>query len=163
MKTLQRRGFYSMITALVLGFALCGQLLAAPPVVDAYSRFRDGPILLFSTYPGHNGTAQDLVHLDVTSGLYVILAKGFFRAHAGGGTNLDCKLIAGGDSDHIRAGVDGREDFRTFEESFSLNVLHYFQSAGTIVLRCSCEVDDADMSALKVTAVRVNSFWNLPE
>jgi hypothetical protein len=33
----------------------------------------------------------------------------------------------------------------------------------TIVLRCSCDADDADLHSLKVTAMRVNSYWNLSE
>src|SRR5882724_3763266 len=112
MTTSRYRSIYSWITTLALGFLSCQQLLAAPPVVDAYSRFRDGPFFLRSTAshnPEPNGTVQDVVSLDVTPGLYVIFAKGFAKAHGGGGTKLDCKLIAGGDSDHIRVGVDGRE------------------------------------------------------
>src|SRR3954470_10600220 len=158
-----RRNMYSWLTALALGFVLCHQALAAPPVVDAYSRFRDGPIHLPSTAGFPSGGVQDLVHLDVTAGLYVIFAKGFVRPHAGGGTALDCRLVAGADSDRIRVSVDGRDVFRTDEDTFALNVLHYYPSGGTIVLRCSCDADDADLFSLKVTAMRVNSFWNLSE
>ncbi|HEV8580385.1 MAG TPA: hypothetical protein VGX68_15060 [Thermoanaerobaculia bacterium] len=166
MKTPRSRGIYTWITFLALGFLSCQQLLAAPPVVDAYSRFRNGPFFLKSTAshnPEPNGTVQDVVKLDVTSGLYVIFAKGFVKAHGGGGTKLDCKLVAGADSDHVRVGVDGRENFRTNEEAFALNVLHSFSSNGTIVLRCSCDADDADLSSLKVTAIRVKSYWNLAQ
>jgi hypothetical protein len=60
-------------------------------------------------------------------------------------------------------GVDGRDYFRTDEEAFTLNVLHYFSAAGTVILRCSCDADDADLHSLKVTAIRVNSYWNVPE
>jgi hypothetical protein len=166
MKTFQRRGMYSLITALVLGFSLCGQLLATPPVVDAYSRFRNGPVFLLSTAsqnPYPNGTVEDIVNLDVTAGLYVIFAKGYVKTHGNGGTLLDCKLVAGADSDRIHVGVDARYNLRTDEEPFSLNVLHYFPNPGTIVLRCSCDADDADLYSLKVTAIRVNSYWNVPQ
>ncbi len=165
MRILQRRTFCSGILALMLGFAVCDQVSAAPPVVDAYSRFRDSFFLLStaSHNPFPNGTVQDVVNLEVTPGLYVIFAKGFVKAHGGGGTKLDCKLIAGVDTDHIRVGVDGRDDFRTDEEAFALNVLHYYPSGGTIVLRCSCDADDADLGSLKVTAIRVNSYWNLSQ
>ena len=166
MRTLKLRNISSLIMALVLGFLLCGQAFAGPPVVDAYSRFRNGTVFLSALgyhYPDPPGTVLDVINLDVTPGLYVIFAKGYATAHGGGGTKLDCNLVAGGDSDHIRVGVDGRDDFRTDEEAFSLNVLHYFSAAGTIVLRCSCDADDADLHALKVTAMRVNSYWNVPQ
>lgn len=166
MRILKLRTITPWMMALALGFLLCGQAFAGPPVVDAYSRFRDGPVFLSALgyhWPDPPGTVLDVVNLDVTPGLYVIFAKGYATAHGGGGTKLDCNLIAGGDSDHIRVGVDGRDNFRTDEEGFSLNVLHYFTAAGTIVLRCSCDADDADLHALKVTAVRVNSYWNVPQ
>jgi|GEM_PF-3487726 len=155
----------SLTLALIFGFLLCGQAFAGPPVVDAYSRFRDSFFLLStaSHYPDPNGTVQDVVNLDVTAGLYVIFAKGYATAHGGGGTKLDCKLIAGADTDRSRVGVDGRDNFRTDDEAFSLNVLHYFPAAGTVVLRCSCDADDADLHFLKVTAIRVNSYWNLSQ
>ncbi|HEY2295326.1 MAG TPA: hypothetical protein VGM86_31880 [Thermoanaerobaculia bacterium] len=161
-----RRSVYPWILTLMLGLVVSNQVFAAPPVVDAYSRFRDGPILLLSTAshnPYPNGTVVDLVHLDVTAGLYVIFAKGYVTPHGGGGTALDCKLVAGVDTDHIRVSVDGRDVYRTDEDTFALNVLHYFPSGGTIVLRCSCDADDADLHSLKVTAMRVNSYWNLSE
>jgi hypothetical protein len=158
-----RRSVSSWLTALALGFVLCGQAFAAPPVVDAYSRFRDGPVHVASSGVFPPGGVQDIVHLDVTAGLYVIFAKGYVSPHDGGGTALDCKLVAGADSDHIRVSVDGRDVFRTDEDTFALNVLHYFPSGGTIVLRCSCDADDADLHSLKVTAMRVNSYWNLSE
>ena len=158
-----RRIVSSWITALALGFVLCHQTFAAPPVVDAYSRFRDGPIRVASSGVFPSDGVQDIVHLDVTAGLYVIFAKGYVSPHAGGGTALDCKLVAGADSDHIRVSVDGRDVYRTDEDTFALNVLHYFPSGGTIVLRCSCDADDADLHSLKVTAMRVNRYSNLSE
>jgi len=78
---------------------------------------------------------------------------------------VDCKLIAGADTDRTRVGVDARYNLRTNEEAFSLNTLHYFTSAGTIILKCSCDPygDDVNLYNLKVTAMRVNSYWNLSE
>ena len=78
---------------------------------------------------------------------------------------MDCKLIAGADTDRTRVGVDARYNLRTNEEAFSLNTLHYFTSAGTIILKCSCDPygDDVNLYNLKVTAMRVNSYWNLSE
>ena len=87
MTTSRSRNIYSWITTLALGFLSCQQLLAAPPVVD-----RDGPFFLRSTAshnPEPNGTVQDVVSLDVTPGLYVIFAKGFAKAHGGGGRSYD--------------------------------------------------------------------------
>jgi hypothetical protein len=167
MKTFKVRAVGCFLLALGLGFLMVEAASATPPVVDAYSRFKNGPFFLLSTAshnPFPNGTVQDIVHLDVTPGLYVIFAKGFAVDHSGfGGTVVDCKLIAGVDSDHVQVGVDARDDLRTDREPFSLNVLHNFTTAGTIVLRCSCDADDADLSSLKVTAMRVNSYWNLSE
>jgi hypothetical protein len=144
--------------ALVLGLVLCGQAWAEPPVAEAYSRFRNGPVFLAA------GETQDVVHLDVTAGLYVIFAKGYAKVTYGG-TTVDCKLIAGADTDRIKVGVDDRDVLRTDVEAFSLNVLHYFTSAGTILLRCygDWSGDDVDLYQLKVTAMRVNSYWNLSE
>ena len=161
MRTSQRVRLHVAFMAFALCFVLCDHVSAAPPVVDAYSRFRDGPVFLTaSVIP----TFHNVTTLDVTPGLYVIFAKGFVATHGiVGGTKLDCRLVAGADSDRIRVGVDSRNDFRTDEEAFSLNVLHNFSSAGTIVLKCACDADDADLSFLKITAVRVKSYWNLPQ
>lgn len=60
-------------------------------------------------------------------------------------------------------GADARYNLRTDEEALSLNTLHYFTNPWTIVLRCSCDADDADLYSLKVTAIRVNSYWNLSQ
>jgi len=147
-----------LITALVLGLVLCRQAWAAPPVADAYSRFRNGPVFLVA------GQTDEVVHLDVTAGLYVIFAKGYAKVTYGA-TTVDCKLVAGADTDHIKIGVDDRDYLRTDAEAFSLNTLHYFTSAGTIVLKCSGDWsgDDVDLYNLRVTAMRVYSYWSLSE
>jgi len=146
------------ITALVLGLVLCGQAWAEPPVAEAYSRFKNGPVFLPA------GETQEVVHLDVTAGLYVIFAKGYAKVTYGA-TTVDCKLVAGADTDRVKVGVDDRDYLRTDIEAFSLNVLHYFTSAGTIVLKCydDWSGDDVELNYLKVTAMRVNSYWNLSE
>jgi len=167
MKIFKVRAAGSFLLALGLGFLMVEAASAGPPVVDAYSRFKDGPFFLLSTAshnPFPNGTVQDIVHLDVTPGLYVIFAKGFAVDHSGfGATVVDCKLIAGADFDHVQVGLEAGDSLRSDREAFSLNVLHNFTAAGTIVLRCSCDADDADLYFLKVTAMRVNSYWNLSE
>lgn len=160
MRASRRFRFSSLLLALVLGFALCQQALAGPPVAEAYSTFDDGPIFV----PGSVvWTFHDIATLDVTPGLYVIFAKGYFKTHGGGGTLLDCRLIAGADNDRVRVGADGRDDHRTNYNSFALNVLHNFTSAGSVVLKCACDADDADLGFIKITAMRVNSYWNVPQ
>ena len=139
--------------------------------VDAYSRFRDGPIELVSTAshnPYPNGTVKEVASLDVPEGLYVIFAKGFVKLEHYGGTKLDCNLIAGKDFDHIRVGIDATEDGkanakRSDESGFALNVLHKFTGPGTISLKCSCDADDVYLNALKITALHVNSYLNTPQ
>jgi hypothetical protein len=160
MRASRRVKFSSLLLALVLGFALCQQALADPPVAEAYSTFDNGPIFV----PGSVvQTFHDIATLDVTPGLYVIFAKGYFKTHGGGGTLLECRLIAGADNDRVKAGADGRDDHRTNYEDFTLNVLHNFTSSGSVVLKCACDADDADLGFVKITAMRVNSFWNVPQ
>ena len=157
MRTPRYHRMCSWIIALVLGLVLGEQAWAAPPVVDAYSKFRNGPV--FIPY----GDTQEVVHLDVTPGLYVIFAKGYAKVE-GGGAKVECKLLAGAASDRVRIGVDTRIT-ETAEEAFSLNVLQNFTSAGTIILKCTCGPygDDVNLNYLRVTAMRVNSYWNLSE
>ena len=158
-----------LCAGVVLFFRPATKVEGAP--VDAYSRYRDGPVELVSTAshnPEPNGTVKDVESLDVPEGLYVIFAKGFAKVEHEGGTKLDCNLIAGKDFDHIRVGVDASEDGkahakRSDESAFALNVLHRFQGPGTIILKCSCDADDVYLNALKITALRVNSYLNTPQ
>jgi hypothetical protein len=108
------------------------------------------------------GQIEEVLHLEVPSGLYVIFAKGYAKVTYGA-NNVDCKLVAGADTDRVRIGVDERDYLRTDEEAFSLNVLHYFPSGGTIVLKCAGDYSGSsfvDLYWLKMTAMRVNSYWN---
>jgi hypothetical protein len=136
--------------------------------LDAYSRFRDGPVTVWSSStqgsqpPGVIGPTT-VAKLDVPAGLYVIFAKGYAKLKGGGGTKVHCKLIAGADFDHVKVGIDGRDDHRTDEAGFALNVLHEFDKAGTIKLECSCDADDIILHYIKITALHVASYSNLPE
>lgn len=99
-----RRTLYALsLTTLFVIFCLSqGRTAAVPaPPLDAYSRFRDGPVFLLSTAsqnPGPSGTVEQVCSLDVPAGLYVIFAKGVAKVHGGGGTKLSCTLSAGGTS-----------------------------------------------------------------
>jgi len=136
-------------------------------VVDAYSRFRDGPVFVPADVGVQNPTKHQVATLDVTAGLYAIFAKGFVKTHGGGGSKVECLLSAGQDSDRDRLGVSRQDSdgdkVRTDEEAFALNVMHAFSSLGTISLKCSADSDDVDFSSVKITAIRVKSYINLPQ
>ena len=136
-------------------------------VVDAYSRFRDGPVFVPGDVGVQNPTKHQVATLDVTAGLYAIFAKGFVKAHGGGGSKVECQISADADSDRARLGVSRQDSdgdkLRTDEEAFALNVMHAFNGLGTISLKCSADADDVDFSSVKITAIRVNSYINLPQ
>jgi len=114
-----------------------------------------------------NPTKHQVATLDVTAGLYAIFAKGFVKTHGGGGSKVECQISAGQDSDRARLGISRQDSdgdkVRTDEEAFALNVMHAFSSLGTISLKCSADSDDVDFSSVKITAIRVNSYINLPQ
>lgn len=129
---------------------------------DAFSRWRDGPVFVPSN------TNVQLASLAVPAGSYVIFGKGYAKLHGGGGTKLALQLTAGSDFDRLRVGIDATENHvtharRSDETGFALNVLHSFAAPGTITLTCSCDADDLDVSFIKITAIHVTSFSNLPE
>ena len=174
---LRHRASSAIVVAILVLLLSAGVVLfkTAPKVegaqLDAYSRYRDGPVELISTAshnPGPNGTIKEVASLDVPAGLYVIFAKGFVKLEHGGGTKLDCNLIAEQDFDHIRVGIDATEDQKTNarrsdESAFALNVLHKFAGPGKISLKCSCDADDVYLNSLKITALHVNRYLNTPQ
>lgn len=157
-----------LLSAGVLFFHTATKVEGAP--VDAFSRFRDGPVKLTSSYGFAPGTVKpkEVASLDVPEGLYVIFAKGVAKLANGSWTKLDCALSAGTDFDRVRVGIDASLDLKanvqkSDESPFALNVLHRFTSPGTISLKCICDADDVDLSFLKITALHVNSYLNTPQ
>jgi hypothetical protein len=115
-------------------------------------------------------TTLQVASLDVPAGLYVIFAKGVATDHPRntGGNELHCTLAAGQDLDRANVGIEGRllddAQLQGDTQTFALNVLHQFNSPGTITLTCTAlGGNPIDVSFIKITAMHVNSYSSLPQ
>lgn len=120
----------------------------APPV-DAYSKYRDGPI----TVPGIETTLASLTI--PKAGKYVIVAKAYVTTTENSNwTNVLCVLSAGGDNDSSAGGNTSQ-----YASALALNVVHQFAGAGSVALRCVSD-NPAYAHFIKITAIRVGTLTN---
>lgn len=126
---------------------------------DAFSTFRD------AQYAIPNGGAQQTVLTlgDLPAGRYAISAKAVLNHNENSERYVTCRLGAESDEDLTVVGLGPQSGFLDVD-GVSLNVVHEFGAAGTVVL--SCNNSGATPSAVlaserKITAIRVASLSNV--
>jgi hypothetical protein len=125
--------------------------MGEPGPSEAFSAFRDsvGPI------PSSGATVASLPI--PSPGNYVIFAKAWMRSSSAG-SGAGCQLVAGGDFDSSMTGLSGPSSI--YAGSVALNVVHGFNVAGTVDLKCSSYNGSVFGYFVKITAIRVGDLTN---
>ena len=96
--------------------------------------------------------------LNVPAGNYVIVATAGARDNSVSNTEIQCELIAAADIDQTRA-VLGSVGTPGSAQALSFNLVHTFNSAGSIDLQCtSGGVNDVAFGNIRITAIQVGSL-----
>ena len=113
-------------------------------------RFNDGPVAT-------TNSPATLLSATLPAGRYVIFGKAIVPNDA---RQIECRLVAGGDFDRALLHNNGGLS----REAMTLTVLH--RSDGRFTARLQCFDNDPgtayNLTDLKLTALRVNSFSNRP-
>jgi len=131
------------------------------PAPVAFSRFKDAAVDIDGASPV-SGTV--LLTLPVPAGSYAANAKVHLNNNAfATTTTAECRLIAEGDFDQARAGLNVDPDAND-EFTVPMSLIHRFASAGALQLRCTdFGIGTVVASAMKITAVSVGSIINTVE
>lgn len=133
-----------------------------PGPSDAFSRFRDGPVILPFTAAGK----QSITHLDLGAGSYVVIGKAWIENTAGvGASNVECDLVlTSGDFDRGRVGLDDQNLGPAKHAIMALTVVGTLGAAGGADLNCvNLGSGQTRAHFVKVTAVKVGSLSNLAQ
>lgn len=128
---------------------------------DAFGRFKDTAVDIDGAT---SAAGTILLTLAVPAGSYAANAKVHLNNNAfATPTDAECRLIAAGDFDQAKAGLNVDPDVND-EVTVSMTLVHVFAAAGVLQLRCTdFGIGTVVASNMKIAAVSIGTLINTQE
>lgn len=119
------------------------------PVIVA--GFKNGPVAISGT------GLQTVATMHVPAGKWAIFGKAWLLNLDDVNLAPDCRLVAGTSSDSARGGLGhNHNDVNTM--NVSLNVIHTFRTAGTVMMKCNVFSVHVQVNSIKITAIKAGKL-----